>query len=79
MPAQTETTTAGDGRLIIRPISPSTLIALTEPCLMDWCATVDSISIEEQGARDEDSCYFIPLGLPSTLVQTGNQQNGLHM
>ncbi|KAG2016076.1 hypothetical protein CC2G_009287 [Coprinopsis cinerea AmutBmut pab1-1] len=22
---------------IIRPVSPSTLIALTEPCLMDWC------------------------------------------
>jgi hypothetical protein len=79
MPAQTETTTAGDGRLIIRPISPSTLIALTEPCLMDWCATVDSINIEEQEARDEDSYSFIPLELPPTLVRTANQQNGLHM
>lgn len=26
---------------IVRPISPSTLIALTEPCLMAWCYNED--------------------------------------
>lgn len=34
-------TTPGRSKLIIRPISPSTLMALTEPCLMAWCTTFD--------------------------------------
>ena len=28
-------------KLVIRPISPSTLMALTEPCLMAWCTASD--------------------------------------
>ena len=34
-------TTTGRSKLVIRPISPSTLIALTEPCLMAWCTAFD--------------------------------------
>ena len=38
------TTTTGvteRSKLVIRPISPSTLMALTEPCLMAWCTALD--------------------------------------
>ena len=42
-------TTAGRSKLVIRPISPSTLIALTEPCLMAWCTPFDD-SLAEPGS-----------------------------
>ena len=35
----------GRSKLVIRPISPSTLMALTEPCLMDWCTALDDESL----------------------------------
>lgn len=35
--------------LVIRPISPSTLIALTEPCLMAWCTAFDE-NLAEHGS-----------------------------
>ena len=38
---QTTTGVTGRSKLIIRPISPSTLMALTEPCLMAWCTASD--------------------------------------
>ncbi|KAF8963606.1 hypothetical protein BDZ97DRAFT_1758452 [Flammula alnicola] len=38
-PGSKQTTQPG---MIIRPISPSTLMALTEPCLMAWCSAPDS-------------------------------------
>ena len=39
-------TTTGRSKLVIRPISPSTLIALTEPCLMAWCTAFDDNTAE---------------------------------
>src|SRR6266498_4828066 len=30
--------------MVIRPITPSTLIALTDPCLMAWCFTDDDVN-----------------------------------
>jgi hypothetical protein len=38
---QTTTGVTGRSKLVIRPISPSTLMALTEPCLMAWCTSSD--------------------------------------
>ena len=48
-------TTTGRSKLVIRPISPSTLIALTEPCLMAWCTAFDD-SLAEPG-----SSAYLPL------------------
>ena len=48
-------TTTGRTKLVIRPISPSTLIALTEPCLMAWCTAFDD-SLAEPG-----SSAYLPL------------------
>lgn len=31
--------------MIIRPITPSTLIALTEPCLLSWCCTIHELDV----------------------------------
>ena len=42
-------TTTGRSKLVIRPISPSTLIALTEPCLMAWCTAFDD-NLAEPGS-----------------------------
>ena len=47
--------TTGRSKLVIRPISPSTLIALTEPCLMAWCTAFDD-SLAEPG-----SSAYMPL------------------
>ena len=30
--------------MVIRPITPSTLMALTDPCLMAWCFTDDEVN-----------------------------------
>ena len=38
---QITTGVTGRSKLVIRPISPSTLMALTEPCLMAWCTASD--------------------------------------
>lgn len=46
-------TATGRSKLIIRPITPSTLMALTEPCLMAWCTPFDD-SLAESGS----SAYF---------------------
>jgi hypothetical protein len=43
---QTTTEVTGGSKLIIRPISPSTLMALTEPCLMAWCTASDDNLVE---------------------------------
>ena len=43
---QTTTGVTGRSKLVIRPISPSTLMALTEPCLMAWCTSTDESLIE---------------------------------
>lgn len=48
--------TTGRSKLVIRPISPSTLIALTEPCLMAWCTAFD-----ENLAEPGSSPAFLPL------------------
>ena len=39
----------GRTKLVIRPISPSTLMALTEPCLMTWCTALDDDSLAKPG------------------------------
>ena len=46
-------TTSGRSKLIIPPISPSTLMALTEPCLMAWCTAFD-----DNVAEPDSSAYF---------------------
>ena len=46
-------TATGQSKLVIRPISPSTLMALTEPCLMAWCTAFD-----ENLAEPDSSAYF---------------------
>ena len=43
------TAATGRSKLVIRPISPSTLMALTEPCLMAWCTAFDE-SLTEPGS-----------------------------
>ena len=45
---QTTTGVTGRSKSVIRPISPSTLMALTEPCLMAWCTASDD-SLTEPG------------------------------
>jgi hypothetical protein len=44
-------------KLVIRPISPSTLIALTEPCLMAWCTAFDE-NLAEPGSSP--ACLPLP-------------------
>ncbi|KAF8806611.1 hypothetical protein BYT27DRAFT_7257317 [Phlegmacium glaucopus] len=50
---KSEQTTTGQSKLVIRPISPSTLMALTEPCLMAWCTAFEE-DLPEPGL----SAYF---------------------
>jgi hypothetical protein len=49
--------TTGRPKLVIRPISPSTLMALTEPCLMAWCTTFDE-NLAEPGSSS--ACLPLP-------------------
>ena len=52
-----QTAATGPPKLVIRPISPATLMALTEPCLMAWCnAFDDSTSLAQPG-----SSLYLPL------------------
>ena len=46
------TTAAGRSNLAIRSISPSTLMALTEPCLMAWCTAIDENVAEPASSGD---------------------------
>ncbi|KIK09222.1 hypothetical protein K443DRAFT_887 [Laccaria amethystina LaAM-08-1] len=57
-PFQPSDATSNVLRLItIRPITPGTLMALTEPCLMAWCGALDC-------APTDDLCQ--PLCLPTS-------------
>ena len=53
----TTTTTTGRSKLVIRPISPSTLIALTEPCLMAW----SRCTAFGESLAEPDSSAYLPL------------------
>jgi hypothetical protein len=76
---------AAEPKMVIRPITPSTLMALTEPCLMAWCYAEDGAdsdpkshsgfagvgaSSETARTREED-CY---VGL-EYMYETGRMRN----
>ncbi|KAJ3514490.1 hypothetical protein NLJ89_g2350 [Agrocybe chaxingu] len=65
--------------IAIRPISPSTLMALTEPCLMEWCTLPIKEDAETETAFrvSEEARYQLALGQSfyaynrSTVEQSG--------
>ncbi|KAF4620502.1 hypothetical protein D9613_000922 [Agrocybe pediades] len=58
----------------IRPITPSTLIALTEPCLMAWCYDPNfDIEIPGDVAQPSIVPAHVPIAFENTLQETQQQ------